>query len=52
MRKLDVKEIHGFTASLGLKLLKPSFLSSRKNKPPLEKDKREKREPKPVLMRA
>jgi arginine/lysine/ornithine decarboxylase len=28
MRKLDVKEIHGFTASLGLKLLKPSFLKS------------------------
>jgi arginine decarboxylase len=26
MRKLDVKEIHGFSASLGLKLLKPSFL--------------------------
>jgi hypothetical protein len=26
MRKLDVKEIHGFSASLGLKLLKPAFL--------------------------
>lgn len=26
MRKLDVKEIHGFTAALGLKLLKASFL--------------------------
>ncbi len=26
MRKLDVKEIHGFEASLGLKLLKPSYL--------------------------
>ena len=26
MRKLDVKEIHGFSAALGLKLLKPSFL--------------------------
>jgi arginine decarboxylase len=26
MRKLDVKEIHGFSASLGLKLLKPSAL--------------------------
>jgi arginine decarboxylase len=26
MRKLDVKEIHGFDASLGLKLLKPSYL--------------------------
>ena len=28
MRKLDVKEIHGYEATLGLKLLKPSFLSS------------------------
>jgi len=27
MRKLDVKEIHGYEAALGLKLLKPSFLS-------------------------
>jgi arginine decarboxylase len=26
MRKLDVKEIHGYDASLGLKLLKPSAL--------------------------
>jgi len=26
MRKLDVKEIHGFAAALGLKLLKASFL--------------------------
>ena len=26
MRKLDVKEIHGYTAALGLKLLKPSAL--------------------------
>jgi arginine decarboxylase len=26
MRKLDVKEIHGFTAALGLKLLNPAFL--------------------------
>jgi arginine decarboxylase len=26
MRKLDVKEIHGFSASLGLKLLKASAL--------------------------
>jgi arginine decarboxylase len=30
MRKLDVKEIHGYTASLGLKLLNPSFLQSAK----------------------
>src|SRR5689334_20284554 len=28
MRKLDVKEIHGFTAALGLKLLKPSYLEA------------------------
>ena len=27
MRKLDVKEIHGFVASLGLKLLKPEALA-------------------------
>lgn len=30
MRKLDVKEIHGFSASLGLKLLKASFLEAAK----------------------
>ena len=30
MRKLDVKEIHGYDASLGLKLLKPSALKQRK----------------------
>ena len=28
MRKLDVKEIHGFSAVLGLKLLKPAFLEA------------------------
>jgi arginine/lysine/ornithine decarboxylase len=28
MRKLDVKEIHGFSATLGLKLLNPTFLQS------------------------
>lgn len=28
MRKIDVKEIHGYTASLGLKLLNPSYLQS------------------------
>ncbi len=28
MRKLDVKEIHGFSAALGLKLLNPGFLQS------------------------
>jgi arginine decarboxylase len=30
MRKLDVKEIHGFNATLGLKLLKPSYLKGAK----------------------
>ena len=29
MRKLDVKEIHGYDASLGLKLIKPSALGVR-----------------------
>src|SRR5580765_2909789 len=28
MRKLDVKEIHGFSATLGFKLLNPAFLQS------------------------
>jgi arginine decarboxylase len=31
MRKLDVKEIHGYTAALGLKLLNPAFLKSAKS---------------------
>ena len=30
MRKLDVKEIHGYNATLGLKLLKPESLARRK----------------------
>lgn len=30
MRKLDVKEIHGFSAALGFKLLNPGFLQSAK----------------------
>ena len=30
MRKLDVKEIHGYAAALGLKLLNPAFLTSAK----------------------
>jgi arginine decarboxylase len=30
MRKLDVKEIHGFNVTLGLKLLNPAFLQSAK----------------------
>ncbi len=32
MRKLDVKEIHGYNASLGLKLLKPESLGKRAKK--------------------
>jgi arginine/lysine/ornithine decarboxylase len=42
MRKLDVKEIHGFSATLGLKLLKPSFLEATKVQPirPAEKGER------------
>jgi arginine decarboxylase len=31
MRKLDVKEIHGYHAASGLKLIKPSVLAARKN---------------------
>jgi arginine decarboxylase len=33
MRKLDVKEIHGYAASLGLKLLKPASGAQQKAKP-------------------
>ena len=51
MRKLDVKEIHGFNASLGLKLLRPSFLKSLKSARPKGKVKA-KLEPRPELMRA
>ena len=32
MRKLDVKEIHGYHAAAGLKLLKPSVLEPREKK--------------------
>lgn len=32
MRKLDVKEIHGYNAGHGLKLIKPSALAARKGK--------------------
>jgi arginine decarboxylase len=32
MRKLDVKEIHGYHAAQGLKLLKPAGLAARKGK--------------------
>jgi len=34
MRKLDVKEIHGYNASLGLELLKPDALAQLKGKAP------------------
>ncbi len=30
MRKLDVKEIHGYNAAQGIKLIKPSFLAGRR----------------------
>jgi arginine decarboxylase len=33
MRKLDVKEIHGYQGALGLKLIKPSALAARQGKP-------------------
>jgi arginine decarboxylase len=33
MRKLDVKEIHGFNAAKGLELLKPDVLAKRKARP-------------------
>ena len=32
MRKLDVKEIHGYNAAQGLKLIKPSVLAAKKGK--------------------
>ena len=39
MRKLDVKEIHGYNASRGLKLLKPSALgNAKKNAAPRPHD--------------
>jgi arginine decarboxylase len=31
MRKLDVKEIHGYNASAGLELLKPDVLGAKKS---------------------
>jgi len=33
MRKLDVKEIHGYQAALGLQLIKPDKLGARRRKP-------------------
>ena len=46
MRQLDVKEIHGFSSSLGLKLLKPAFLKLARDtgKPPTEEVKKTKRQ--------
>ena len=32
MRKLDVKEIHGYNAGLGLKLIKPEKLGAKRKK--------------------
>ena len=50
MRKLDVKEIHGFSATLGLKFLNPAFLQSVKSpvKDPTKIAKQEK--PKAVAL--
>jgi arginine decarboxylase len=33
MRKLDVKEIHGYHAARGLRILRPDALSGRKRRP-------------------
>jgi len=42
MRKLDVKEIHGYNASLGLELLSPKALAAlKKEKKPATKKERE-----------
>ena len=40
MRKLDVKEIHGYEAALGLKLLRPSFLTAANGKAVGKADKK------------
>jgi arginine decarboxylase len=40
MRKLDVKEIHGYNASLGLECLKPSALAAlNKSSSPVKKER-------------
>jgi hypothetical protein len=39
MRKLDVKEIHGFNSALGLKLLKSSYLQTLSRKPEAVKER-------------
>jgi arginine decarboxylase len=48
MRKLDVKEIHGFNASLGLKLLNPSFLHAATRPGPVAKDEARNNKRKPA----
>jgi arginine decarboxylase len=45
MRKLDVKEIHGFSAALGLKLLNPAFLQAAKTPANGAEDAKSKRKP-------
>ena len=52
MRKLDVKEIHGFNAGLGLKLLAPSFLDSIRTGGPNGRPKKAKPQPDPELAHA
>jgi arginine decarboxylase len=45
MRKLDVKEIHGFSAALGLKLLNPAFLQSAAKPHKAERTRQSKSQP-------
>jgi len=45
MRKLDVKEIHGFSAALGLKLLNPALLQAAKTPSNSAEDSKLKRKP-------
>jgi arginine decarboxylase len=49
MRKLDVKEIHGYDASLGLKLIKPSALGEKSKPAAVETSKPVVRVPAPAL---
>jgi arginine decarboxylase len=39
MRKLDVKEIHGYNASLGLECLKPAALAQLKKETKRERER-------------
>ena len=46
MRKLDVKEIHGYDANLGLKLISPAVLGDDAKTAPGTKRRRRSRRPK------